>query len=348
MPKFRPKLVVAAVVLLMAGVGVYVFWPGKNQPLTALHSVAPVVPDLPALPPAPEALKNLTDIALPWQVRVEALRQALKAQSGEDEFAYLYRLLERGAPPAEQPEHWYVIANDIMEQLSRLDPNEARFSTRLLVYLNDIRQPLVLRDYAVQHLATWINPRAQNFRVVPALPMPAHPGVAATGVPPSELARLRSPAINEAVLNGLVAAAMNPQLEGSTIPGTTCMMLVDLSRTGSGVDCLAALTALKPWLSAALADGSKLSMPQRVSAVQAAALTPQEFRPVLRDLAYQQSGHLALRLPAIATLAQCGDASDLEKLRKISASAPELTFAADDAHRTLTARLGVAASPLPK
>jgi hypothetical protein len=275
---------------------------------------------------------------------VGLLRGALKTGCGEAEVTCLYGLLEKGAPKGELPEHWYVLANDIMEQLRLHDPDESRFPAKLLAFLNDASQPLVLRDYAVQHLATWINPRGMNFRSATE-----HRRLAATDPAAAQdmAGRLRSPGINEAVLKGVVAAAMNPELEDSTVPGTTCMMLVNLSRVPSGPDCRAAVAALKPWLHAALADGSKLGMPLRVSAAQVAALAPEEFRPALRGIAFNERGEPSLRLPAIAALALCGDASDIEKLGQISASTPELAYAANDARRTLGSRFGATMSPPP-
>ena len=336
MPHPNRKLILGAG-LLVVGTGVY-WWAEKWRP-PAQPSPTLAEDTQPPLPQDPADLKPVTNVGLPWQVRVATLDRVLQARCGEAEFAYLYGLLENGMPKGDQPENWYVVANEVMEQVARRDPDDERFSSRLLKFLADARQPLVLRDYAVQHLATWINPGAQNER--DAVPPPA---TGSGTVPPGEPKKpgsLRSPGSTEAVLKGLVAAALNPELADSTVPGTTCMMLVDLSQTPDGPDCRAALAALNPWLRAALADGSKLSTPLRVSAVQAAALAPDEFRPTLREIAYREHGQSVVRLPAIAALARCGDASDLARLQKIGVGAPELSYAAEDAHRTLTARIKV-------
>jgi hypothetical protein len=150
------------------------------------------------------------------------------------------------------------------------------------------------------------------------------------------------------VLAGLAAAATRPELQGTTIPGTACMVLVDLSRVPGGPDCSAALATLRPWLAAALAGDSELSVAARVSAVHAAALDPGRFRPALRGLAFREHGQPALRLPAIAALAGCGDASDLARLRDIAVGAPDLALAADDARNLLASRLAAATQGSPE
>jgi hypothetical protein len=335
MSGFSPKLLIG-IALPAAVAGSVLVWAWKFRQPPAQGSAAPAAARAQAPPAVPEALKPLTDTASPWQVRVELLRRTLNAGGGEAEVAGLYGLLEKGAPKGELPEHWYVIANAIMEELRLHDPDESRFPAKLLAFLNDPRQPLVLRDYAVQHLATWINPRGRNFRPV-------------TGPAGDTGGHLRSREVNETVLRGVVAAAMNPELEGSTVPGTACMMLVDLSRVPSGPDCRAAVAALNPWLHAALADGSKLAMPLRVSAAHAAVLAPGEFLSALRGIAYSERAEPPLRLSAIAALASCGDASDVERLGTISAAAPELAFAANEARGALGSRLGAegAAPPAP-
>lgn len=327
------RILVPLIILLMAG-GFYVFM-DREKPVSQSLPPPAVPSHARPLPYAPLGLKDLTDVALPWQARVDMLRRVLQSQCGEQEFAYLYALLERGAEPNERAESWYVIANDIMEQLSRRDPDESRFSTRMLAYLNNARQPLVLRDYAVQHLGTWINPGVQ-----PPLAQLANSS-------PTINPMVRSRAIHAAVLKGIAAAAVDPALQDSSIPGTVCMMLVALARSNlDGTDYHAALTTLKPWLAHALADGSQLSTPLKVSAVQAAALSPVEFRPMLRAIAYREGGQESLRLPAIATLARCGDASDLEMLQKINNTG--LVAAAEDARRVLSSRLSASNSTQPK
>ena len=106
------------------------------------------------------------------------------------------------------------------------------------------------------------------------------------------------------------------------------------------MDCSTAIATLKPWLTQALGEGSSLNLAVRVSAVTAAGvLAPEEFRPTLRKIAYRTDGSAALQLPALASLGQSGEATDLPQLQKIAATQPALAYAAADACRVLTTRL---------
>jgi hypothetical protein len=272
-----------------------------------------------AVPPATR-LDFLTDLGQPYQVRINLLHSTLASECSEPEIRYLYQQLAQGAATAEIPEHGYVIANDIMTQLLRHETDPQRFATNFTALLKDSHQPEVIRDYAVQSLASWLTPRA------------AEAGALVLAAP--------SPEITSQVLKSLVMAATDPALGQTSIPGTTLMMLVDLTRSDSGVDCRASIATLKPWLGKALSEGSTLSLAIRVSAVVAAGiLAPEDFRPALRNIAYQPDGGGALQLPALASLGQSGEAADVSKLQHVAATQPTLAYAASDACRVLTARL---------
>jgi hypothetical protein len=315
--KSMPYLVPALI-----GVAGVLAWKNQHGPVppAPAHS-APEAKPRPAARPAaqPTRLDFLADTGLPYQVRIIRFRNTLATGCGEPEIRHLYRLLENPPPKSELPEHWYVIANDIMTAILAHETDPRRFAGIFTGLLESPHQPEVIRDYAVQYLATWLNPLSAQ--------------ATATSLPTA------SPDLAAQVLESLAAATIDPSLEQTSIPGTILMMLVDLQRTG-GVDCTRAIITLKPWLTQALRDDSPLGNPIRVSAVGAAGiLAPDEFRPLIRNIAYQENGGSSLRLPAIAALGQAGDAEDLPKLREIAASSPELTHAAQDAVLALTARL---------
>ena len=283
-------------------------------------------PSLHRPPPPVTRLAFLTDLGQPYQVRINLLRSTLATECSEPEIRALYQLLQQGAAKAEIPEHGYVIANDIMTQILSHETDPVRFAGNFTALLNDAHQPEVIRDYAVQYLAVWLNPRSAQATA-------------------NRLAT-PSPAIAAEVLQSLAAAATDPALGQTSIPGTTLMMLVDLTRSASGVDCRQAIATLKPWLVHALEDGSSLSQSIRVSAVTAAGiLAADDFRPTLRKIAYQPNGSAALQLPALASLGQSGEAADLPKLQQLAARQPALAYAATDACRVLSARLHRESSP---
>jgi hypothetical protein len=324
---YSPRILIG-IALPAALAGAVLVWAWKSRQLPAQGSAAPGAPAAPrasAGPAIPEALRPLSDTARPSEVRVDLLRRALKSRCGEDELVYLYHLLERGAPRGEAPEHWYVVANDIMEQLRLRDPDESRYCARLLALLGDARQPPVLRDYAVQHLALWLDPRR---------PTPAGPAGPAGGIA----------ALRGSVITSLAQTAADPSIATTSIPGTVLMVLVNLSHVDAPA-CAPAFASLRPWLAGALADGSKLSPSAGVSAIHAAAAAaPADYLPAFRAVAYHRDGVPAMRLAAIAAIARCGDATDLDPLRLIPAATPALAFAANDAIRVLSTRLNLPTS----
>ncbi len=269
-------------------------------------------------PTPPSRLDFIADASVPWQVRIDRLRTGLQDQCGETDIRALYKMLAAGCPQGEVEEHWYVIANDIINQLLAYETDANRFHTFFVGLLEDPSQPEVIRDYSVQCLGSWLNPSAaQNGASL--LPAPSTENTAE-------------------ILRVLAATTISPELEQTSIPGTSLMLLVDLKRAGT-VNCDEAVALLKPWLNQALGEGSSLSHPVRVSAVTAAAiLSPDDFRPALRKIAYDEKGNPALRLPAVAALGYAGDAEDSPKLAHLAATSPELTYAAQEAGRILAAR----------
>lgn len=265
--------------------------------------------------PAPSRFGFVVDAGQSWQVRVARLRTELAGECGEADIRALYQMLASGCPKGEVPEHWYVIANDIMNHLLAHETDSNRFSTRMVGLLEDPRQPEVIRDYSVQCLASWLSPNSAS-NGASSLPSPTPEGATE-------------------VLRAMVASATSPELEQTSIPGTTLMMLVEIKRAGS-VDCAKTVEMLKPWLQRALQDGSTLNHSARVSAVSAAGiLMPEEFRPVIRRIAYSDKGASTLRLPAVAALGYAGEADDLPILECIAETSPELSYAAQEAAKVL-------------
>jgi hypothetical protein len=320
--KSAPYLIAA--VLVAAGVSAWKNLPATPPPANTAEAAAPR-PDRPVRTRS-SRLDFLSDPSIPYQLRISRLRDELASGCSESDLRSLYQLLETPAPASELPEHGYVIANDIMNLILTHETDPQRFAGRFSAILNSAQQPEVIRDYAVQFLATWLNHGSVHS---PSTRLPAAAPELATGVTRS-----------------LAAAVIDPALAHTTIPGTTLMMLADLNRSDSGVDCSEAIETLKPWLALALQDDCPLANPTRVSAVAAAAiLAPAEFRPLIQHIAYQENGGSSLRLPAIAALGQAGEEEDLPKLQSIAASSPSLSYAARDAAATLAARLGTTVSP---
>jgi hypothetical protein len=283
---------------------------GTGGPEITTRSTRP-----PSAPPA-DCITGLGNHSKPWQVRLQALNKGMSRVCTETDIRSLYALLSSGQPGNETPATWYVIANGIMDQLVGHDREDARFTRTFLAIARDPHQPDVLRDYAVQHLAG---------RIVPAAATPP-----ATGGPVSPSPH--ESAVAPEILQGIASLATDPSLASTSIPGTSLMMLSTLVATPGPTDCRPALETIRPWLQSALSDGSTQPLSTQVSAVRFASVVwPAEFRPRIREIAYRTDGGSALRLPAIAAIAACGDPTDIPKLREIAANTPALSFAAKEA-----------------
>lgn len=289
-------------------------------------------PDTP--PPAPQRVADerqptaeemarfafFADGSIPHQARISMLRQIFAEGCSPADLACLYRfLLAAEFPGKDTREVRFVLANDLMGQLCSHDPDPDRFTGRLIAYMGDSSRHPVLRDYAVQHLAVWLDPRR-------ALPRGSLPPAAGW------------PALRASVLDALARTATDPALASTTVPGTVLMSLCALSRTDRGV-CAKAFDTLRPWLASALAGDSGLSLPVRVSAVHAAAAAdPSGFLPVFRAIAYRPDATPAIRLAAINAIGRFGSASDVPSLREASSSNPALAVGVASALRALSSR----------
>jgi hypothetical protein len=271
------------------------------------------------LTPPASRLAFLTDLSKPYDVRIQLLRDSLESGCSEPEMQFLYHLLETGPAAAELPQHGYMVANDIMAELIKHEKDLPRYVSQFTALLNDQRQPEVIRDYAVQYLGLLVDPRNSA----------------------SEKATRLSPEMFTQVLKSLVTAATDPSLSQTSVPGTVLVTFAKLANSGKGLNGDPSVALIVPFIRQALAEGSTLGLGTQVPAVIAAgALAPVDFRPTLRKIAYQPDGEGALQLPALASLGKVGDLTDVEALQKVAASHPRLAYAATDACRVLTARLG--------
>jgi hypothetical protein len=307
----------AAATVLAALAAIVWRWNPDKTPATAATSQPGVTTRTPRPPSAPpsDCITGLNDHAKPWQVRLQTLDRDLVKSCTENDIRSLYALLSPGQPGNETPATWYVIANGVMNQLLQHDKDDARFARTFLAIARDPRQPDVLRDYAVQHLVCRIDPSTSVAPATGPVSPPPHESAAAPEI-----------------LKGIADLATDPALASTAIPGTSLMMLSNLVANSGAADCRPALETIRPWLAFALRDDSTLPLPTQISAVRFASVVwPAEFRPRIREIAYRTNGGSALRLPAIAALAACGDPTDIPKLREIAANTPALSYAAKEA-----------------
>ncbi len=262
--------------------------------------------------------KSLTDPSIRWQVRVDLLRRLDKETLSETDVDALYSLLEH-RPLSGQAENWWVVVNEIMEQMRLQAIGRDRYSKTLLVIIRDPFAPEVLRDYTIQHLGQWISPRGEDI-----------------GVPHEE-----DPVLVRKAVVAISNTVRDASLAHSSIPGTALNVLIDVREGGIEPKIIKkAMDELEPWFSKVIPDRISISSINRAEAISAVAcLGRRKYSPIIRELAFSKEGDPTLRLRSIAALGYLGEESDMESLRGIVLSGSPLRHAAQNALIQLSATI---------
>lgn len=258
--------------------------------------------------------ENLANTSVRWQVHVDKLRALDAATLGEHDIDILYTLLDH-TPPAGQEENWWVVVNEIMEQMRIQAIAPERYTPELLVILRNPAASEVLRDYAVQHLGQWVTPRGKDL-----------------GYPYEQDENL----VKETA-ETFESLVQDPTLANSSIPGTTLLVLVDMKEGGVSQEIIVpVIERLDPWFAAVLSGQISTGPLTRISAISAIAmLRLVEHRPSIRALAQSEDIDPSLRLNTIAALGLIGDTSDFATLDAIADSDSRFRYAALAARKTL-------------
>lgn len=308
--------VIAALLLIGAG---YVGWWNLSQ--TDLNSKGFIHPFENTLssvnrqrPTQVSEFESLIDSSIAWRLRVDRLRNIEVNNLGQEDINALYELLNH-QPVLGQEESWWVVVNEIMEQLRLNAIAPDRYSKEMLAIIRSPAAPEVLRDYAVQHLGQWVTPRGSELGR------------------PSE----QNPELVRETAETLVHLVTDPKIGHTTIPGTTLMVLVDMKSGGFPDGILSpALEELHPWFEATINGKNNTKNITRISAINSIGMLGLEnFRDDVRTLVSNDAEDASIRLSSIAALGQIGEQSDLEVLQVIAHSDSKFSYAAKSAIENL-------------
>lgn len=256
---------------------------------------------------APE-LARITDSTLHWEERIHAVRampEKPEQSSVDSLFSYL------STPPDGDKENHYLVCNEIMEVLRKLNHSPELYSRQLSDLIASPSADPVIRDYAAQHLAQWIS------------------GITPEATEPDSA---QIPAAVETMLK----EASRPENAQLTLPGTIFHALTDAVLNGSQ-SMEVHRDAVISQAMQVLGDPS-FSTVIRSSALQAAArLGTPELREHCLQFAGNSQNPPDLRLSAIAALGQVGEQNDATLLKTLTAD-PEYRYAATAALQSLSAR----------
>ena len=262
----------------------------------------------------PSRFESLTDPGSSWQMRVEQLRRIDPETLSDKDVDTLFALLKH-RPAPNQSESWFVVLNEIMEQIRHHGLGRERIVLSFLEVVNDPVAHDVARDYAVQHLGFWINPS------------PDFPGA------PHE----QDQAKISRVYSGLTAVIQDPEVAHSSIPGTALKMFGYLSsRFEDSTEHDNQLAGLESWLTKTITGDHPGSPTLRLSAVNYAAIVRSEkLSPLVREIARDEEVNATLRLNAVAALGSLGNEDDKAYLTQLSTSGTRLSYAAKSALKRL-------------
>lgn len=255
-------------------------------------------------------IDKITDTSIRWELRRDILLRMDADSLTADEIDSLYDLLTHSPQPG-QEENWWVVVNEIMEQLRKQGIGKDRYTSSMLSIIRDIDAPEVLRDYAVQHLSQWVTPRA---------------GIIET---PSE----SDPQRVEEVATTLGAVITDTTLAHTSIPGTTLMALIDMKSGGVSDTTLSpVIDSLQPWFSSTIAGENDVNKITRISAINAVGMLQlQQHSAIVRQLAHSDDTDASIRLNSIAALGSIGSSDDLSVLKAIATSDTRYRHAAKSA-----------------
>ena len=262
--------------------------------------------------------KSLIDPSIRWQVRVDVLRRLDEETLSRFDVDALYSLLEH-RPLSGQAEDWWVVVNEIMEQMRLQAIGRDRYSKTLLAIIRDPFAPEVLRDYTIQHLGQWIAPRGED-----------------TEVPHEE-----DPILVRKAIIAIANTVRDASLAHSSIPGTALNVLIDVREGGIEPQIIdKAMVELEPWFSNVIPGQVSVSLINRSEAISAvASLGRRKYSPIVRELAFSKEADTTLRLRSIAALGYLGEEIDLNPLRGIVLSGSPLRHAAQGALIQLSATI---------
>ncbi len=307
----KPIILVASLSLI--GAGSLVYWQSQRPEPTPQETITqPVVKPATTRAPrpatqTPSLVSRITDSSLRYEVRVDALRRLDAKSLTPQEIDTLYTLLNH-TPKAGHEESWWVVVNEIMEQMRKQAIAPERYTPAMLAIIRDENAPEVLRDYAIQHLGQWVTPRG-----------------AEQGYPSEE-----NPQLVQETARTLGRTITDATIAHTSIPGTTLMVMVDMLHGGVPEPILTPiLTSLQPWFQNTISGVNNTAKITRISAINAIAMLDlQEHSPSIRKLAESDQTDPSIRLNSIAALGRIGQAKDLDFLQSIASGDTKYRHAA--------------------
>jgi len=238
-------------------------------------------------------LRLIGDSGLHWEERVEAVRD-LPEDLDSATLDQLFGFLRENS--GEEKEHWYLVANEIMEVLWKRNIAPDQYTAQLQALIASETIDPVIRDYAAQHLAQWISGVGGDSREMD----------------PREI---------DSAFATMIEVAARPENGHLTLCGTTVNALTDAVINGSP-----AMQAKSPQVTELalkiLSDSSAATF-NRASAMAAAARLRSPGLAILcREFLGSDETPPDIQLGSIAALGFVGSDQDLALLESMRSTSP--------------------------
>ena len=299
----RTFILTLACLVLGAGIFAYLMVAGSSEkPLEPLPNVTekPEIHHRRTLPHTQSnRFTSLIDSSIRWQVKVDQLRRLEGSTLNPTEVDYLYKLL-REKPQGSGKEAWWVVVNEVMEQIVKQNIAAERISSEFCSMIDDKNLDNVVRDYAVQHISNYI----------------AYDTTSDAGT-------------HVEVFQALKKAIQDPTNQHNSIPGTTLMSLVVMSENPSQTSVVkACFKQLDNYLRHLLEGESSASVVTRTSAINAVGLMQiEQYSPVLTQIIQSDDANASVKLSSIAALGDLHRTSNTEDAESTEVSALLLDIA---------------------
>ena len=253
---------------------------------------------------------SITDSTLSQQTRINLAKQ-INANLSQDEIDLLFDSL-RHQPAPQNKEQWWVVMNEIIEQMRRKGVAPERLGGELISIVEDTHQSEIARDYAVQHLSIWVAPPNANSFSEP------------------------SPETSAKALTTIAATIIDPSIAHTSIPGTALMALTAASPNLPPETMASIWATLDPAMTSMLKGETQVPLSTRTTIIQAVAMRGSSAHlPLVQSIARDHSINPSMRLSSIAALGIYSSEDDRAYLTSIATGKTRYRYAAQAALKKL-------------
>lgn len=318
MPKSSTTIIAASCLLL--GAGATVVWKQQSQSpapepsedtaglptQTSFQRSRASRPIQPSITQTPQIKwSNLSDDSISRETRLNLARQ-IDLDLTPDAIDLLFEALHKKMTGPN--ETWWVVMNEIMEQMRKKGVAPERFGNELISLVEDSTQTEVARDYAVQHLSLWIAPESGNV--------------------PSET----SQDVSTRALESIASTITDPSIAHTSIPGTAIMALTAAASNLSPETMAPVWLKLDPAMTSMLKGETRVPLSTRTTIIQSVALRGSSSHlPLIQSLARDEAVNPSMRLSSIAALGIYGSENDRAYLTSLVEGQTRYRYAAQSA-----------------